>query len=93
MLKFTRLGNLSDLSIKVHARASFCNAENKTRSTEGRFIMFTNETNDCVNVCSWKTKKISRVCRRVKAVETRALEEALYDAINTARIDVFGVTF
>ena len=48
--------------------------------------MFTNETNDCVNVCSWKTKKISRVCRRVKAVETRALEEALYDAINTARM-------
>ena len=86
MLRFTRLGELSDLSVKVYADASFCNSEDKMRSTEGRVILLTNEKSGHVNVCSWKTKKISRVCRSVKAAETRSLEEALDDAINTARM-------
>ena len=86
VLKFSKLGDLSELSVKVHADASFCNAESKTRSTEGRVIMLSNERTGFANVCSWKTKKISRVCRSVKAAETRALEEALDDAVNTARM-------
>ena len=85
-LRFTRLGELTELTVKVYADASFCNAEDKLRSTEGRVILLTNEKTGDVNVCSWKTKKISRVCRSVKAAETRSLEEALDDAINTARI-------
>ena len=35
---------------------------------------------------SWKTKKISRLCRSVKSAETRALEEAIDDGVNIARL-------
>ena len=35
---------------------------------------------------NWKTKKIPRVCRSVKGAETRALEDAVDDAINIARL-------
>ena len=38
------------------------------------------------NVISWKTRKIQRVCRSVKAAETRALEEGLDEAIHIGRI-------
>ena len=37
-------------------------------------------------MASWKTKKIGRVCRSVKSAETRALEEAIDDAVNIARL-------
>ena len=85
-LKFVRLGELSDLVVKVFADASFCNQDEKTRSTEGRVVMLANRNNKAVNIVSWKTKKIPRVCRSVKAAETRALEEAIDDAVNLARI-------
>ena len=39
-----------------------------------------------MNVASWKTKKIARVCRSVKGAETRALEEALDTGVHTARL-------
>ena len=35
---------------------------------------------------SWKSKKIARVCRSVKAAETRALDEGLDEAVHLARI-------
>ena len=38
------------------------------------------------SVASWKTKKIGRVCRSVKSAETRALEEAIDDGVNIARL-------
>ena len=39
-----------------------------------------------LNVVSWKSKQIVRVCRSVKAAETRALEEELGEAVYLARI-------
>ena len=38
------------------------------------------------NVFSWKTKKISRICRSVKGAETRALENGLDEAVYFARM-------
>ena len=86
VLRYSRLGDMSELTVKAYADASFCNSEDKTRSTEGRVIMLSNEKTGEVNVCSWKTKKIARVCRSVKAAETRSLEESIDDAVNVARI-------
>ena len=86
VLKFVSLGDLSKLCVKVYADASFCNQDGNTRSTEGRVVMLANKDSDIVNIASWKTKKIVRVCRSAKAAETRALEEAIDEAINTARV-------
>ena len=48
--------------------------------------MLENEVTGLVNIVSWKTKKIARVCRSVKGAETRALQDALDDAIYTAKL-------
>ena len=85
-LRFTKLGNISDLSVKVFLDASYGNRDDGTRSTEGRVVLLQNDEKGSVNISGWKTKKISRVCRSVKAAETRALENALDDAVNTARV-------
>ena len=70
----------------MYADASFGNRDEGTRSTEGRIVLLQNAEKDVVNISGWKTKKISRVCRSVKAAETRALENAIDDAVNTARV-------
>ena len=85
-LRFAKLGNISELTVKVYADASFGNRDEGTRSTEGRIVLLQNAEKDVVNISGWKTKKISRVCRSVKAAETRALENAIDDAVNTARV-------
>ena len=84
-LRFCKLGDISKLSVRVYADASLSNQEEGLRSTAGRVTMIENEETK-VNIVSWKTKKISRVCRSAKGAETRALEDALDDAVNTARI-------
>jgi hypothetical protein len=86
VLKFAKLGKLSDLTVKVYADASYGNRDDGTRSTEGRIVLLQNVDKDTVNIASWKTKKISRVCRSVKAAETRALEDAIDEGVNTARV-------
>ena len=86
VLRFVRLGDISKLSVIVYADASFCNQDGSTRSTEGRVVMLCNKETGHLNIGSWKTKKIVRVCRSAKAAETRALEEAVDDGINVARI-------
>ena len=86
ILKFRRLGNISNLVVKVFADASYCNQDSRTRSTAGRVVLIENKVKGLVNVVSWKTKKIARVCRSVKGAETRALEDALDDGVNTARL-------
>ena len=86
ILKFTRLGDFSDLSIKVYADASYGNQNDKIRSTAGRVILLQNSKTGKVSLASWKTKKIGHVCRSVKSAETRALEEAVDDGINIARV-------
>ena len=86
ILKFTRLGDLCDLSVKVYADASYGNQNDKIRSTAGRVILIENNRTGKVSLASWKTKKIARVCRSVKSAETRALEEAVDDGINIARL-------
>ena len=69
-----------------NADASFCNQDGRIKSTGGRVVLLENEDAGLVNVVSWKTKKIARVCRSAKAAETRALDDAVDDAINTARL-------
>ena len=86
ILRFIKLGDIRNLSVKVYADASFCNSEDKTRSTEGRVVLLENKETGFVNVVSWKTRKIPRVCRSVKGAETRALEDAIDDAVNVARL-------
>ena len=85
-LNFTKLGAHENLEIKVYTDASFNNQDDKVRSTEGRVILLGNKNSRNVNAFSWKTKKISRVCRSVKAAETRALESGLDEAVHFARI-------
>ena len=62
------------------------NQPDKIRSTAGRVVLIENKYTGEVCVTSWKTKKIGRVCRSVKSAETRALEEAVDDAVNVARL-------
>ena len=70
ILKFARLGDISDLSVKVYADASYGNQNDKIRSTAGRVILIENSKTGKVSLASWKTKKIGRVCRSVKSAET-----------------------
>ena len=86
VIRFTKLGNINDLVVKVYTDASYNNQDEKTRSTEGRVTLVENPSTGLANVVSWKVKKIARVCRSVKSAETRALEDGLDDAIHTARL-------
>ena len=86
VLNFTRLGHLDKLIVKLYTDASYNNDEEKTRSTEGRVILIENVETKKMCVISWKTKKIPRVCRSVKAAETRALDDGIDDAVHIARI-------
>ena len=86
ILRFSKLGDISDLSVKVYADASYGNQNDKIRSTAGRVILIENKKTGKVSLVSWKTKKIARVCRSVKSAETRALEEAIDDGVNIARL-------
>ena len=85
-LNFTRLGPKENLKIKLFTDASFNNQDSKLRSTEGRVLVLENEKSDKANVFSWKTKKITRICRSVKGAETRALESGLDEAVHYARM-------
>ena len=85
-LNFTKLGPIDKLKIRMYSDASFGNQDNKLRSTEGRVILLENENSRKSNLISWKTKKISRICRSVNGTETRALENGLDDAIHFARM-------
>ena len=83
---FTHIGARKDLEIKIYTDASFNNQDNKIRSTEGRIMLLGSKNSEKVNSFSWKTKKISRVCRSVKGAETRALESGLDEAVHYARM-------
>ena len=85
-LNFTHLGPIEHLRIKLFTDASFTNQDCKLRSTEGRVLILENEKSDNINVFSWKTKKIARICRSVKGAETRALENGLDEAVHYARM-------
>ena len=84
-LRFIRLGDITNLKVKVYADASFANVDEATRSTSGRVILVENRDGQ-VNVVGWKSKKINRVCRNAKAAETRALDDALDEGVHIARI-------
>jgi hypothetical protein len=85
-LNFSRIGKRENLRIKLYTDASFNNQENKVRSTEGRVLLLEDKESTKASIFSWKTKKITRVCRSVKAAETRALENGLDEAIHFARM-------
>ena len=85
-LNFTRLGNRDSLRIKLYCDASFNNQDDKLRSTEGRVLLLESKDSEKANIFSWKTKKITRVCRSVKGAETRSLENGLDDAIHFGRM-------
>ena len=82
----TRLGPREDLRIRIFCDASFINQDNKLRSTEGRAILLENSKSCKSNLFSWKTKKITRICRSVKGAETRSLEDGLDEAIHFSRM-------
>ena len=86
VLSFVKLGCLSDLVVKLYTDASHLNQDEKVRSTEGRIVLIGNPKTGKVNVASWKTRKIPRICRSVKSAETRALEDGIDEAVHTARI-------
>ena len=85
-LTFTRLGPMEELRIKIYTNASFNNQDRKLKSTEGRVLVLENSRSSKCNVFSWKTKRIARICRSVKAAETRALESGLDEAVHYARM-------
>ena len=85
-LNFTKLGPFESLRMKLYCDASFNNQDTKLRSTEGRVLLLESKNSSRVNLFSWKTKKISRICRSVKGAETRSLENGLDDAVNFARM-------
>ena len=86
VLNFTKLGHKDNLRIKLFTDASFGNQDGKLKSTEGRVLVLENSKSSKCNVFSWKTKKISRICRSVKGAETRALENGLDEAVHFARM-------
>ena len=49
-------------------------------------MLLENKHSSKANLFSWKTKKISRICRSVKGAETRSLETGLDEAIHFARM-------
>ena len=85
-LRFVKLGKISDLIVKLYTDASYNNQDGLVRSTEGRVVLIENQEEQLVSVASWKTRKIPRVCRSVKSAETRALEDGIDEAVNTARV-------
>ena len=60
-LRFVKLGDFSDLCVRVCADTSFGNQDEATRSTSGRVVILQNKKNHKMCVVSWKTKKIARV--------------------------------
>ena len=71
----------------MYTDASFNNQPDKLRSTEGRILLLEIEKiTGRANAFSWKTKKISRICRSVKGAETRALENGVDEAVHFARM-------
>ena len=74
------------MRLKLYCDASFNNQDCKLRSTEGRVLVLENKSSSRINIFSWKTKKISRICRSVKAAETRAMENGLDEAVHYARM-------
>ena len=85
-IRLAQLGHISELIVRVYADASYANQPDKVRSTAGRVVLLENRRTGRACITSWKTKKIGRVCRSVKSAETRALEEAIDDAVNVARL-------
>ena len=85
-VNFTQVGPQKDLKIRLFTDASFNNQDGKLRSTEGRVLLLENKQTNKTNLFSWKTKKISRICRSVKAAETRSLEDGLDEAVHYARM-------
>ena len=86
ILKFTNLGPIEDLRIKLYCDASFNNQDSKLRPTEGRVLLLEYTYSDIENMFFWKIKRISRICRSVKGAETRALENGLDEAVHYARM-------
>ena len=73
--------NIKDWTMYVYADAAFALLDQKTKSSEGRFIFLVNEkTKDC-HVLNWKAAVIHKVCSDVKTAETLAMQNAMSEAI------------
>ena len=62
VLRFVPLGRFSDLKVNVYTDASFSNQDKQTRSTGGKVLVLEDSVSGKMNILSWKTKKIARVC-------------------------------
>jgi len=80
-IKYEKLGALNDLSLEVHADASFGGG---LRSTEGFIIFLRGDGNRCAPV-AWRSRVINRACKLVKTTETIALEDGTNMAIGLGR--------
>ena len=52
VLRFTKLGNISEISVKVYADASYGKENDNNRSTAGRVILIGNKTTGKVSLAS-----------------------------------------
>ena len=55
VLRFVRLGDISELVVKLYTDASYNNQDGQVRSTEGRVVLIENPKEKLVSVASWKT--------------------------------------
>ena len=86
-IKFSHLGNIEDLHIKVFADASLGTLEEnlETKSIMGSFIALSNEDSS-INPLNWKSKVIDKVAPDTKTAETLALETSMDDAIYLSKM-------
>ena len=85
MIRYTRIGDLSDLKILAVTDAAYLKLEDKTKSVLGRFIFMTNNDESVVAPIAWKSKCIPTVCKSAKDAETRAADKCSEKAIYIAR--------
>ena len=79
-IKYSKLGPLESLSLKVYADASFGGTDKGRKSTEGHIILLRGNSDLCVPI-AWRSKLISRVCKSAKSAKTMALKNALDTAV------------
>ena len=86
-IKFSHLGNIDNLHIKVFPDASLGNMEEnlECKSVMGSFIALSNDESE-INPLNWKAKVIEKVAPDIKTAETLALENSIDDAIYLSKM-------
>ena len=81
-LRFNKLkSSFDDWTFWVFADAAFALLSEKTKSSEGRFLLLVNERTLDFHVINWKAGVIAKVCNDVKTAETHAMMNAISEAV------------